>query len=95
LAIIEKAEKADGPAAVKPGVSPGKVDSKKMEVGDYREYNTDGMTADRVKAMFERLNVKKGVLTVIKDINEKKAPAHQPTERHNTIDYLKEGQESG
>lgn len=44
-----------GPAQVKPGVSPGKLDSKKMEVGDYREYHVEGMTANRVKAMFEKL----------------------------------------
>jgi hypothetical protein len=30
-------------------------------------------------------------MTVVKDINEKKEPTHAPTERHNMIDYLKDG----
>jgi hypothetical protein len=62
-----------------------------MEQGDYREYDVSNITANKVNTMFEKLQVKRGVMTVVKDINEQKKPKFAPTERHNMIDYLKDG----
>lgn len=39
--------------------------------------------------MFEKLNVKEGIMSVIKNIDEKKAPPREPTASNNEIDYLR------
>ena len=91
IAIIDKTQDTGkGVALQKPGLSPGKATMKKMEVGNYREYNTQGLTADRVRAMFETLNVSGGVLSIIKEIDRKKLPPREPAADHHSIDYLKE-----